>query len=96
METLNFECRGKWFKVNNEGHITQIDGNFSDQWQFLGVSFHHWKNSTDINFPEIWKNPQIALKGRVWDMDHGTVRIWSGSYAGGLPRITKIYKTKEA
>jgi len=88
---LHFRCRGEWFKVNDSGFMTQeANDNFSDNWCFLGVSFHHWRNGIDVRFsPKI--QARDLIKGIVWDHDHGTTRQWGGCYFGKLPRITDAY-----
>ena len=88
---LHFRCRGEWFKVNNDGDMTQ-EGNdgFSGQWKFLGVSFHHWKRSLDVIFSRKTL-PDNLIGGLVWDIDYGTTRQWGGQYLSKLPRITSAY-----
>ena len=88
---LYFRCRGELFKVNNDGFMTQAkNDDFSGQWRFLGVSFHHWKQSPDVHYTKRTL-PENLLNGLVWDFDHGTVRTWGGQYLGKLPRITQAY-----
>jgi hypothetical protein len=89
---LHFKCRGEWFLVNEEGNMTQErHPTFSEGWKFLGVSFHHWKNSIDLHFEEAKTNPTKLIGGLVWDFDHGSIRRWGGQYFGRLPRITAVY-----
>lgn len=91
---LHFQCRGEWYKVNDEGHMTQeANNNFSGKWKFLGVSYHHWRNGIDLRFEDI-TDPSKLIKGLVWDVDHGTTRQWGGQYCGRLPRITNVYTTE--
>lgn len=88
---LHFQCRGQWFKVNSNGFMTQEGRqDFSGQWVFLGVSFHHWRTGLDVRFSDKTL-PKSLIGGLVWDRDHGTVRQWGGSCAGKLPRITSAY-----
>ena len=92
---IHFKCRGKWFKVNDKGYMTQENNNdFSGRWHFLGVSFHHWRNGIDLNAKEIIgmadSNLHYVIGGLVWDKDHGVTRQWGGQYCGKLPRITAI------
>jgi hypothetical protein len=82
-----FECRGEWFTVDEQGHI-----NGFENWIFLGVSFHHWRNGIDVSLQEIF-NGENATGGLVWDKDHGTTRTWGGQWSGKLPRITGEWKT---
>ena len=81
------------FLINEKGEIQRIDTTheISGDWLFLGVSFHHWSNHIDIDLKKAFDNPQLLIKGLVWDLDHGTIRQWSGSYNGKLPRITDAY-----
>lgn len=85
---LHFIIRGTEYKVNERGLLTQCNWRFSGGWQFLGVSYHHWRRGIDINLKEAFENPKLLIKGLVWDRDHGTIRQWGGSYYGKLPRIT--------
>ena len=89
---LHFKCRGEWFKVNPDGFMTQDhNDDFSGQWVFLGVSFHHWRTGLDIKF-SIKTLPENLMGGLVWDLDHGTIRQWGGQYLGKLPRVTLAYR----
>jgi hypothetical protein len=91
---LHFRCRGEEFKVNSKGELIQANRTeFSGQWKFLGVSFHHWRTGIDLRFEDI-SDPEQIIGGRVWDFDHGIVRMWSGSYFGKLPRITQAWEEK--
>uniref|UniRef100_A0A6M3LEA6 Uncharacterized protein n=2 Tax=viral metagenome TaxID=1070528 RepID=A0A6M3LEA6_9ZZZZ len=67
---------------------------FSEQWLFLGVSFHHWRTNIDLKLEDI-KDPKDLIKGLVWDVDHGTTRQWGGSYYGKIPRIVDAYFEEE-
>lgn len=94
MKTLNVCIRGEYYKVNEEGEIFGGPHNIkepSKNWKFLGTSTHHWHNHIIHHFVDIWKNPELAINGYMWDEDHGTVRIWGGTYMGKLPRITACY-----
>jgi len=94
MTTLHFECRGKWYKVKPDGDLIQEENHYNNwdgNWIFLGVSFHHWRRGIDMTLKEIFENPVKAIGGLVWDVDHGTIRIWGGEYCGKLPRITHCY-----
>jgi len=93
MKVLNFECRGKLFKVNEKGELihTDMPMKFHDSWQFLGVSYHHWRRGIDTDLKEAFNNPYSLIGGIVWDRDHGTVRQWGGSYNGRLPRVTNAF-----
>ena len=87
----HFKVRGEWFKVNDDGFITQeTNDDFSGKWLFLGVSFHHWRNGLDVRFSQKTL-PENLIGGLVWDNDHGTIRQWGGSFLGRLPRITSAY-----
>ena len=92
MAMLRLQIRGEWFKVNNKGEMTQENrDDFSGQWKFLGVSFHHWTNHIEVPFdPD--QTPDVYVEGLLWDEDHGTIRQWRGQYNGRLPRITSAYK----
>lgn len=89
MKTLNFECRGQWYKVNGLGHMTQANNQeFSGQWRFLGVS----KQSNRVTVPFSVNTPaEEFIEGLVWDIDHGTTRQWGGKFNGKLPRVTMAY-----
>ena len=89
-QILNFHIRGERYEVNRKGQMRRTDMpmEFSDSWKFLGVSFHHWKQSIDLTVTEAFKNPDALVKGLLWDSDHGTPRQWGGCYNGRIPRIT--------
>lgn len=95
MWILKFECRGQWYAVNEAGEMTSEHEfpHFSGAWKFLGVSFHHWRNGIDVHFTKDTKAAAL-IGGRVWDLDHGSTRVWSGRYFGKLPRITRAYYTE--
>jgi hypothetical protein len=80
MKTLHFLCRGQWYKVTEKGYII-----------IMGVSKHHWRQGIDIGLKEAFKTPESLIDGLVWDIDHGTVRQWGGSFNGKLPRIVRAY-----
>jgi len=87
---LYFRCRGEYFKVDEDGNMTKSYSDFSGQWKFLGVSFHHWRNGIDIRYSKEIQ-PENLIGGLVWDLDHGTTRQWGGRYMGKLPRITQAW-----
>jgi len=94
VKVLYFTCRGERYKVKENGDMLQIKNTYNDwdgNWQFWGVSFHHWRRSPDLFVDDAFKNPKSIIGGLVWDYDHGTVRHWRGSYCGKLPRITNAY-----
>ena len=89
---LHFIHFGKEYKVNKNGQLTQCNNKYwGNNWLFLGVSFHHWRNGIDITFEQAFNNPKSIIKGLVWDVDHGTLRKWGGRYLGKLPRITSAW-----
>ncbi len=95
MEVLEIVIRGECFLVDSKGKIkSQQFRDFSDTWLFKGVSTHHWHNRVTIPFNVIWENPQKAINGFFWDIDHGTVRCWGGCYNGKLPRVESCRKYK--
>jgi len=95
-ELLYFEIRGEWFVANERGDLTQANRlRFTNDWTLLGVSFHHWRNNVDVTFQDSWDNPKRMVGGYLWDIDHGTVRTWGGSYNGKLPKVTMAYKKGE-
>ena len=94
---LKLLIRGEWQVIDENQNFVRsgkknIDPDNGHQWQFLGVSFHHWREGIDKSFKEIWDDPECAVGGLLWDIDHGTTRKWGGSYCGRLPRITKAEK----
>ena len=98
MKVLHFQHRGEWYKVKEDGSLLQENNTYNEwgkDWIFLGVTKHHWKNSLDISLKEAFKNPEKLKKGIVWDIDHGTRRIWGGNYFGKLPRITNAYVERD-
>ena len=88
---LYFKHRDALYQVNEEGYIkSEKSKNFSKNWIFLGVSKHHMNNHVTIPFKKCWENPDLMMNGYVWDVDHGTTRMWSGQYNGKIPRITSV------
>lgn len=87
---LHFKAREEWFSVRDDGSLKQMNrkDDFTGEWKFLGVSFHHWRQEIDLYFHP---NVEAAkfIKGYIWDLDHETVRTWGG---GGEIRITQAYK----
>jgi hypothetical protein len=89
---LCFTHRGKNYQVNEDGMIKGPNSNeFSSSWTFLGVSFHHWRQSIDVHWLDAFENPKSIIGGIVWDVDHGTTRKWGGQFHGKLPRITNAF-----
>lgn len=72
--------RGAYY-VTPDGYIIRTDGmgRGSRNWVFLGISSHHWHRRITVPFIAILDDPQLALRGYVWDSDHGTVRRWGGA-----------------
>jgi hypothetical protein len=90
--TLHFMHRGEWYKVKETGEMTQENRkDFSGEWIFKGVSFHHWRNGIDMTLKECFECPRGMCQGLVWDVDHGTPRQWLGSYYGRIPRVSTAY-----
>lgn len=101
MRILHIQHRGTWYKISLEkatlGHVMQYGEhrfplpNWS--WRILGFSTHHWHRSITIPLtPDIAAN--VVKNCLVWDKDHGTTRIWGGSYCGKLPRVQSAYITE--
>jgi hypothetical protein len=97
MKILNIEIRGQYYKVDEHGCIFGGENNViqgcksGHQWTFIGVSKHRMNSRPTVSFQDIWENPKLAINGYFWDIDHGTVRLWLGSYNGQLPRVTNAY-----
>ena len=89
MKYLQFYFRGQTYKVNETGCINANGINkFSDSWIFLGGSKHHWTNYPHVSLKDCFINPDLLNGCLGWDKDHGTIRQWSGTYNGKMPRIT--------
>lgn len=99
---LNFMIRGEWYQANEKGWIKRPDvvlpngkvlstSQFSDTWILLGGSGHHWNNHITLRREEIFKNPKKFIGCLLWDRDHGTIRVWGGSYCGRIPRVQSAY-----
>ena len=85
---LCFTFRGQFYTVDKKGRILANNlKEFSDTWIFLGGSHHHWSRHIDVTLEDAFKNPRLLQDCLGWDLDHGTVRQWSDSYYGKLPRI---------
>lgn len=91
MKVLHFTIRNDTYKVRENGDITQNHNDWSGNWKFLGVSYHHWRNGVDFTVKEAFLNPRKLIGGLVWDIDYGTTRQWGGQYCGKLPRVTNAY-----
>ena len=89
---LSFTFRGEYYDINEQGHI-KANGSksFSSTWVFLGGTKHHWSNRIDINLKQAFENPKLLNGCLGWDLDHGTIRQWGGSFYGKLPRILNAY-----
>jgi hypothetical protein len=91
---IMFTIRGERYVVNEHGQMTQAErfekdkSDFSGEWKLRGVSFHHWRMSMDVGFDRIWEDPTKMNGGLLWDYDHGSTRLWCGSYCGKLPRVS--------
>jgi hypothetical protein len=83
-------ARGDVYVITPSGYIKRTDMPFkaSHNWRVYGVSTHHWQNSPKLKWPEIRNmlDKGKTVEGYFWDVDHGTIRTWGGSYAGKLPR----------
>ena len=94
MKVLKFQHAGEWYKVKENGDMLQVNNTYNewdDKWRFLGVSKHHWSNHIDVFLVDAFANPKQLIGGLVWDIDHGTTRLWGGRYYGKLPRIQSAY-----
>lgn len=97
MKTLHIYIRGEHYQVDEHGCIyggpnnVEVGCKSGHEWLFLGVSTHHLQNRIIHDPKAIQENPSLAVKGYLWDRDHGTVRQWGGSYNGHLPRVTSAY-----
>lgn len=97
MKTLHIYIRGEHYYIDEHGCIYGGTNSVTPgcesghEWRFLGVSTHHWNNHIIYSFEDICKDPTLARGGYFWDVDHGTVRTWGGSYCGKVPRITSAW-----
>lgn len=69
-------------KINtNSGMVYYVSklGYFSEtkKWIFKGVNFRSNSSRIKYTFDEIWENPELAIKGYIFDIDHDTTRRWS-------------------
>ncbi len=93
-KTLHFIIRGSHYSCNEQGWIRRHDMKDFEpagDWVFLGVQGHHWNNHITTTRAEAFEHPEKIIGGMVHDLDHGTHRVWSGSYNGKLPRITSAW-----
>lgn len=72
--------QGHDFLVNEAGNISRGGTEPSGQWNMLGVSTHHWHGHPTLDWPEIKAKCDRGetVRGYVWDVDHGTTRLWGG------------------
>ncbi len=92
MVQYNMYCRGEYYIITSEGYIQRTDMPFmpSETWRLSGIALR-W-NSYPLNWEFIKKqldNGEV-IEGYVYDIDHGTTRMWGGSYHGHLPKA-KLY-----
>jgi hypothetical protein len=96
MRILNFTFRGEPYKVDEKGRINANGiGYYSYNWIFLGGTKHHWSNHITVSLSDAFDDPSKLNGCLGFDIDHGTIRGWGGSYNGKLPRITNAYITTE-
>ena len=96
MKILHFTFRDKHYMVDEEGRINANGINcFSDTWKFLGGMHHHWCSHISRPLNDVFNNPKILENCLGVDLDHGTTRVWGGSYNGKLPRINNVYITEK-
>ena len=75
------DCWGNFYV--RSGHY------FSDKsWTFLGTSKKQ-HGRIENSFDNIWATPDVAVKGWVHDLDHGTHRVWAGN---PVPRIVVCWR----
>ena len=91
MAIYNMQISGEYYHVDTEGRIKRlgIKGfGFSNTWTVYGVA-ERW-NSHPVPWNIIKKhlNTGATVTGYLYDVDHGTVRMWGGKYAGKLPKVT--------
>jgi len=83
------------YEMRIRGAIYKIDGfgriGGSKSWKVYGVS-SRW-NSRPILWKELKKQLDRGktIEGYLYDVDHGTIRFWGGSYFGKLPKVI-MYK----
>ncbi len=81
-------ARGSWYRITPKGYIGIGDVKPTNTWKVYGISKHHMKRSPDYKWDEIKKmlDSGKSIEGYFWDVDHGTVRLWGGSWAGKIPK----------
>lgn len=100
MKKLEFWHHGNHFVVSLSpkypGHVMKYDEHTfklpHESWRIIGFSRHHWKNSPDYYIRDLinQSSEEITKKIRktlVWDVDHGTTRLWGGRHYGKIPRV---------
>lgn len=92
---LFFRIRGEDYVVNRKGELLQRQRwyhkePFSGDWKIFGFA-KRWNARPSIFISQAFENPSILKGTYVYDVDHGTLRSWGGSYGGKLPRITSAY-----
>jgi len=94
MTVLVIHIRGEIYFANEQGQFIRTDQpmRFHDSWKILGGMHHHFCTHVSRKFAWAWSEPHILVGCLLVDQDHGTTRVWAGSYHGKLPRITACYK----
>ena len=96
--------RGEKYYLTNQGWFVQTSyltnpdpwNKPSRNWRVYGLSFHHWRRSPDLLWSEIkakLDKGEGIPEGYLWDVDHGTTRLWGGSYFGKVPKA-QIYRVR--
>lgn len=92
---LCFRHRGEVFKVNEKLQVRPESSSdlgpcyykFDDGWRLLGFSSRPNCRTPNVDLEAVWRDPKLAVGSYVWDVDHGTTRMWSGMYEGKIPRV---------
>lgn len=96
MKVLHFFSRGEWHQVSLEtdtiGQFIKSGGKTftlpHTTWRVIGFSKHHMNNHPTIPITHNITEEDVK-KTYVWDKDHGTTRMWMGTY----PRIINAFIT---
>ena len=90
---LHFQARGEWYKVKENGDMIQHgnrNNKWDSSWRLEGIA-KYWNGGLAFNTEDLFLDPDLMIGGYVFDVDHGTHRMWAGSYCGHLPRVTAAY-----
>jgi len=78
--------RGQTYNISNKGEF-EVNSKYSSTWRIYGIA-SRWNGR-----PVLWSTIKSqadkgkTIIGYLHDIDHGTRRMWGGSWNGKLPKV---------